>query len=243
MAGSVTTNLSNSWLAEVLSAGHCFLPPQSGVAVTANTTTAVTLGSATPGIAVGMAVTGTNVPANCVVSNISAATATSLTISQATTGACSSMTFTGDVFKIALISSTLAGNVAYGAGGVGSLTTNYGSGSGTPTQANLGTDEQSGTGTYSTGGLALVPAAIAQTNPINSAAVGYSTTIQWTGATINTAGAMIYNTTTRLTAAAAPQNNRVAGVFAFSGSVVSGTLTLTQPTQDGHTGLMRLSPN
>jgi len=244
MAGSVTTNLSNSWLAEVLSAGHCFLPPQSGVAVTATSTTAVTLTSATAGIAVGMAVTGTNVPANDYVSAISAGTATSLTISVATTGACSSMTFTGDVFKIALIASALAGNIAYGAGvAAGSGTTNYGSGSGTPSQSNLGTDEQAGTGTYSTGGLALVPAAITQTNPINSAAVGYSTTIQWTGATINTAGAMIYNTTTRLTASAAPQNNRVAGVFAFSGSVVSGTLTLTQPTQDGHTGLMRLSPN
>ena len=37
-------------------------------------------------------------------------------------------TTTGNVFKCALIAAALAGNVAYGA-----LTTNYGSGSGTPT--------------------------------------------------------------------------------------------------------------
>src|SRR6185312_2370830 len=113
MAGSVTTAIPNTALAEFLEGGHCFLPPQAGVSTTATSTTAVTLGAATPGIAVGMAVTGTNVPANDFVSAISAGTATSLTLSIATTGAAASMTFTGDVFKILLLGSALAGNIAY----------------------------------------------------------------------------------------------------------------------------------
>jgi len=241
MAGSVTTALTNSSLAEYFSAGHCYLPPKSGIAVTANSTTAVTLGSATAGIAVGMAVTGTNVPANDYVSAISAGTATSLTISIATTGNNSSMTFTGDVFKILLLASALAGNVAYGA-----TQTNVGTpGSNTPSTSNVGTDEVAPSGSYSSGGLALTNAAITQTNPVNSAAVGFSTTIQWTSATLNVTGAIIYNTSTRLTASGAPQNNRAVAVYSFGGpqSVTAGTLTLTQPTQDGTTGLIRLSPN
>src|SRR6185312_422577 len=167
MAGSVTTAIPNSALAEFLSGGHCFLPPQAAVAVTQSSSAS------------------------------------------------------------------------------GTLTTDVGTpGSGTPSQANVGTDEATGTG-YTSGGLALTNAAIAQTNPVNSAAIGFSTTIQWTGATLSVSGAIIYNTSTRLSAAAAPENNRPVGVYSFGGtqSVTSGTLTLTQPTQDGHTGLIRLSPN
>ena len=239
MAGSVTTALANSFLAEILSAGHCMEPPQTGVACTCSSTTAMVLTTAQTGITVGMAVTGTNAAANTVVAALSA-TAANVTIAPASTGALTSATFTGDVFKIALIASALAGNVAYG-----TLTTNYGSGSGTPTQSNLGTDEQSASGSYAAGGLAIVPAAIAQTNPVNSAAVGFSTTIQWTSATLSVAGAQIYNTTPRMSAAAAPVAGRMCAVYSFGGtqSVTSGTMTLTQPTQDGHTGLIRISPN
>ena len=246
MAGSVTTSLSNSFLSELVSAGHCFLPPQAGVAVTQSSTISGVLTAAQAGIAIGMAQTGTNAGAGAVVATLTPGTPTNYTTSIASSGALVSATFTGDVFKIALIASALAGNIAYGAGGVGSLTTNAGTpGTGTPSQANLGTDEQAASGTYAAGGLALVPAALTATNPINSVAIAFSTTIQWTGATLSVAGAMIYNTSTRLSAAAAPENNRCCAVYSFGGtqSVTSGTLTLTQPTQDGHTGLIRLSPN
>lgn len=241
MAGSVTTALTNSFLAELLSSGHCILPPQTAVAVTQSSTISGVLTSAQAGIAVGMAQTGTNAGAGAVVATLTSGTPTNYTTSVASSGALTSATFTGDVFKIALIASALAGNVAYG-----TTQTNVGTpGTSTPTTANLGTDEQAASGTYSAGGLAIVPAALVQTNPVNSAAAAFSTTIQWTGATLSTAGAIIYNTSTRLSAAAAPENNRTLGVFSFGGtqSVTSGTLTLTQPTQDGHTGLIRLSPN
>ena len=240
MAGSVTSAVTNQALADFLSSGHCIMPPQAGVAVTQSSTTAGVLTSAQAGIAVGMAETGTNAGVGAVVSALSTTTATHFTTSVASSGALTSATFTGDVLYIALIASALAGNVAYG-----TLTTNYGSGSGTPTQANLGTDEQAASGTYAAGGLSLANAAIAQTNPVDSAAIGFSTTIQWTSATLSVAGAMLYNSSARLSAAATPVGGRAVGVFSFGGtqSVTSGTITLTQPTQDGHTGLIRLSPN
>ena len=241
MAGSVTTAVCNSWLAEVLSAGHCFLPPQAGVAVSESSgSVSGTITTPQAGIAVGMAITGTNAGAGAVVATLGPA-ANAFTASVAASGGTlTSATFTGDVFKIALINSALAGNVAYG-----TLTTNYGTGSGTPTQANLGTDEQTASGSYSAGGLALVPTAIVQSTPVNSAAIGFSTTIQWTSATLSVAGAEIYNSSSRLSAAATPVAGRACAVYSFGGtqSVTSGTLTLTQPTQNGTTGLIRLSPN
>jgi hypothetical protein len=242
MAGSVTTALSNSFLAELMEAGHCFLPPQTGITVTQSSSITGTITTPIAGIAVGMAETGTNAGAGAVVATLGPA-AGAYTTSVASTGALTSATFTGDVYKIALIAAALAGNIAYGAGGVGSLTTNYGVGSGTPSQANLGTDEQAASGSYALGGLALANASLVQTNPINSAAIAFTTTIQWTGATLNIAGAMVYNSSARLSAAATPVAGRVAAVYAVTGSVTAGTLTLTQPTQDGHTGLIRLSPN
>jgi hypothetical protein len=244
MAGSITTALTNSSLAEYLSAGHCFLPPSAGVACTCSSTTAMVLTSAQTGIAVGMAVTGTNAASNTFVAGLSPSSDTAVTLSIASTGALTSATFTADVFKMALIASALAGNIAYG-----TLTTNAGvPGTGTPAQTNLGTDEQAASGTYAAGGIALTNASLVQTNPVNSAAIGFTTTIQWTGATLSVAGSMLYNTTPRLsstTSSGPPVNNRVNAIYSFGGTqtVTSGTMTLTQPTQDGHTGLVRLSPN
>ena len=241
MAGSVTTALTNSSLAEYLSGGHVYLPPQAGLAVTQSSTISGVLTTALAGLAVGMAQTGTNAGAGAVIATFTPGTVTNYTTSVASSGALTSATFTADLFKIALIASALSGNIAYGA-----TVTNVGTpGTSTPSLSNLGTDEQAATGSYAAGGLALTPSALAQTNPVNSAAVGFSTTIQWTSATISTAGAIIYNTSTRLSAATAPANNRATAVFSFGGaqSVTAGTLTLTQPTQDGHTGLIRLSPN
>ena len=242
MAGSVTTALTNSSLAEMLSCGHNYLPPQSGIAVTQSSTVSGVLGSAIAGLAVGMAQTGTNAGAGAVIATISPSTVTNYTTSVASTGALTSATFTGDLHKILLLGSALAGNIAYG-----STVTNVGTpGSSTPTLSNVGTDEVAASGSYSSGGLALTPTALAQTNPVNSAAVGFTTTIQWTSATLSVAGAITYNTSTRLSAATAPANNRATAVYSFGGtqSVTKrhAYVDLSQP-QDGHTGLIRLSPN
>lgn len=138
-------------------------------------------------------------------------------------------TTTGNVFKLALMASALAGNIAYGA-----ATTNYGTGSGTPTQANLGTDEVTGTG-YSAGGFAWTAAQ--NITPATSGTGAYwqwSVNPSWTGATFSTAGCMIYNTT---------NGDRCVYVGSFGGTqtVTGGTLTLIQPTNGVGTSLLQLN--
>lgn len=229
-----TTAVCTSFKAEILETGHCFFVTQAAVSCSANTTASVTTLSSTAGLAVGMSATGTNVPSNNTILAITSATA--LTLTAATTGACSALTFTADVFKLLLIKSSPAHTFD-------GTTTNIGTpGSGTPTAANIGTDEASGTG-YTTGGVTLTNASPVATNPTTSAAVSFTNTIQWTGATLSVTAAVIYNTTTRLGAAATPLNGRTVSVHDFGGtqSVTAGTLTLTVPTQDGTTGLVRIN--
>lgn len=137
---------------------------------------------------------------------------------------------TGNVFKCALIASALAGNIAYGA-----ATTNYGAGSGTPTQANLGTDEVASGSGYTTGGFAWTAAQ--NLTPLTAGTGAYwqwSVNPSWTSATISTAGCEIYNST---------NGNRCAYVGSFGGtqSVVSGTLTLVQPSNGVGTSLLQLN--
>jgi hypothetical protein len=229
-----TTAICTTFKAEILEAGHSCLVTQSSLSCTANTTATVTGLSSTAGLAIGMAATGTNVPANTFVAQI--VSATSVILSQATTGACSAITFTADAFKLLLIKSSPARTFD-------GTQTNVGTpGSGSPTAANVGTDEASGTG-YTSGGIALTNASPVSTNPTTSAAISFTNTIQWTGATLSVTAAVIYNNSTRLGAAATPLNGRAVSVHDFGGtqSVTAGTLTLTVPTQDGTTGLIRIN--
>jgi len=137
---------------------------------------------------------------------------------------------TGNDFKCALIAAALAGNVAYGA-----ATTNYGAGSGTPTQANLGTDEVANGSGYTTGGFDFTAAN--NITPLTSGTGAYwqwGVNPSWTSATFSTAGCEIYNAT---------NSNRVVYVGSFGGTqtVTSGTLTLVQPTNGVGTSLLQLN--
>lgn len=137
---------------------------------------------------------------------------------------------TGNVFKCALMASALAGNIAYGAS-----TTNAGTpGTGTPSQANLGTDEATGTG-YTAGGFAWTAAQ--NLTPLNTTTQAYwqwSVNPSWTSATLSVAGCLIYNST---------NGNRAVYVGSFGGtqSVTAGTLTLVQPTNGAGTSLLQLN--
>lgn len=232
-----TTAVCTTYKAEILGAGHACRTPLSGLAG-AGTSGQFTITSlaTTAGIGVGDAASGTNVASGAVVASVDSAS--QVTVSKAHTGTVTSGTiaFTSDAFKLLLIKSgpthTFDGTQ-----------TNVGTpGTSSPTTANVGTDEASGTG-YTTGGLALANLTAVSTNPTTSAAISYSTTIQWTGATLSVSAAITYNTTARLGAAATPLNGRTQGVFDFGGtqSVTAGTLTLTVPTQDGTTGLIRIN--
>jgi hypothetical protein len=230
MAGSVTTAMPTSEKAEFADAYHCFLATATPTGNLTNTSTAIASLSSSAGLCHGMPVSGTGVPSATFLLN----NAGTWLLSKAATATNSGVTLTctGDVFYMALINSTLAGNVAYGA-----ATTNYGAGSGTPTQANLGTDEVANGSGYTTGGVALT----ANVSPATSGTGAYwswSSNPSWTSATFSVAGSMIYNSSWR-----APTNNRVNAVNSFGGTqtVTSGTFTVILPTNAVSTSILQIN--
>lgn len=137
---------------------------------------------------------------------------------------------TGNVFKMALTSVALAGNIAFGA-----ATTNAGTpGSGTPSQANLGTDEVTGTG-YVAGGFAWTAAQ--NLTPLTSGTSAYwswSVNPSWSTATFSTSGCIIYNSSA---------SNKAVYVGSFGGTqtVTAGTFTVLLPTNGVGTSILQLT--
>ena len=130
----------------------------------------------------------------------------------------------GDVYKMALIKVGASGT--YGA-----ATTNVGTpGSGTPSAANLGTDEVTGTG-YTSGGATLSGFSVTETGSV--ARLDFSSP-SWSTATISATGAIIYNSS---------KSNKAVAVFDFGGTITStaGTFTATMPTVGDSTSLIRIS--
>jgi hypothetical protein len=232
-----TSGVCNSWKSEVMSGGHCF---NTTVVTSATTHTNFILDGigSTAGLAVGMSISdgAVSIPAGTVIASITSATA--LVMSKAATGSTTnSTTFTADAFSILLIKATPTHTFD-------ATQTNVGTpGTGGPTTANVGTDETSGTG-YTTGGFALtnVGPSLPGT-PTGVATVSFSPNPSWTSATFSTTAAIIYNTSTRLGAAATPLNGRTVAVYDFGGTqtVSSGTLTLIMPTNDGTNAILRIA--
>ncbi len=228
-----TTGICNSFKAEVMQGGHCLnaVLAQTG---TTHSNQVLDVMATTAGIAVGMAVTGTNIAASTVVESITSAVA--VTVSKTTTGsAANTMTFTGDAIKLALVKVSPGRTFD-------NTQTNIGTpGSGSPTATNLGTDEIAASGTYASGGMALV-----NVSPVvvSGVGVGSFSNVSITSATISTTAAIIYNNgAARLGAGASPFTGRTISVHDFGGTqtVTSGTLTLTMPTADQTNGLLRIS--
>ena len=122
----------------------------------------------------------------------------------------------GNTFKIALIKSGMAGT--YGA-----ASTNYSNITGN-------SDEASGTG-YTAGGATLT-----RVDPTTSGTTAYTdfADVSWAAATISSAAAMIYNTSS---------SNRSVSVHDFGGTVTStnGTFQVTFPTPDASNAILRLA--
>ena len=120
---------------------------------------------------------------------------------------------TADTFKAALYTT---------AGSLGAATTAYSA-----------TNEVSGTG-YTAGGVTVTFG----TAPASSGTTAYltpSASISFSGVTLTTAfdAVLIYNST---------QSNKAVSVHTFgSQTVTAGTFTLTMPTNDSSTGLIRLA--
>ena len=101
------------------------------------------------------------------------------------------------------------------------------------TTAYSSTNEVSGTG-YTAGGVTVTNA----NAPANASDVSYwtpSASFAWTTVTLSTAfdAVLLYNST---------QSNKAVAVYTFgSQTVTAGNFTLTMPTNDQTTGLLRLS--
>lgn len=135
---------------------------------------------------------------------------------------------TGNDFRIAL-------GIASPAGTYGATTTNYGSGTGTPTTANMGTDELATGSGYTQGGFDITAAN--NTTPLTSGTTAYTTPSvnpSWTSATFSTSGCVMYNNT---------NGTRAVYVGSFGGTqaVSAGTFTILMPVNAVGTALIRLA--
>jgi len=230
-----TTALANSFKLEMLSGGHCFNATMStlaGAGVSGQFT--ITGLATTAGIAVGMAAGGTNVAAGAIVASVDSAS--QVTVSKAHTGTVTTGTisFTGDVFKALLIKVTPSGTY-------NNTLTNVGTpGTGAPSTSNVGTDEVSGTA-YTTGGVTLVN--IAPLLSTNTACTQFNVNPSWSVATFSATSMVVYNSSTRLGAAATPLSGRTVGTYDFGGTqtVTAGTFTVLQPVNAAGTALIQVA--
>ena len=226
-----TTGICDSFKQEAMQGGHCLNATSSQSGTTHATTTLDGLTS-TANICRGMSVSGTNIAGSTFVADISSATAVVLSIA-ATGSATNTMTFTGDALKILLIKASPARTFDHTQTNVGTP------GAGASSTSNVGTDETSGTG-YASGGSALV-----NTTPalVSGTAVGTFANVSWTSASFSATAAVIYNTASRLGAAATPITGRTVSVHDFGGTqtVTAGTFTLVMPTADNVSGLLRIA--
>jgi hypothetical protein len=138
-------------------------------------------------------------------------------------------TTTGNDFRVAL-------GIASPTGTYGAATTNYGSGTGSPTVSNMGTDELPTATGYTQGGYDIT-AANNVTPTVSAGTIAYTTpgvNPSWTSATFSTSGCLMYNFT---------NGTRAAYVGSFGGvqTVSSGTFTILMPSNTNTTALLRIA--
>ncbi len=225
---AITTSMADTFKVELLQGAHCFNAAiVATVTCTSGTTAFTSVTGSMAGIAVGMVISGTSIPVGTQVAAVTSAT--TLTTSSASTGTISAapITFTGDVFKMALIKATSANTYS-------NQTTNYSVMTGF-------TDELANTNGYTTGGSPLVNATPIPggTSPGVQALVSFSVNPSWTTATFSTIGCMIYNTANRY----ANVTGRCAGVFDFGGTqtVTNGTFTVVMPNFSSASAILRIA--
>lgn len=216
---ATTTAMCNSFKSDLFSGLHCFNAPVAKAGTTGTSGQFTLTVPDVTGIAVGMVASGTNVASGAVVASIDSGT--QVTVSKAHTGTVNtSVTFTGDVFKVALIKTSMAGTY-------NKSSTNY-------TDITGNSDEVTGTG-YSAGGNTLTN--ISPTLSSDTALVDFADT-SWTTATFSTTSCMIYNSTRR-----GPVATRACSVHDFGGtlSVAAGTFTLVFPAADASNAILRIA--
>ncbi len=236
-----TTAACTSAKQEMLQGTHVFNAPISYTASGVNGAFTLTGLSSTAGIIVGMAASGSNVAAGAVVASIDSATQVTLSKAHTNTITTQSITFTGDVFKLALVKVT-PGRTFDG------TQTNIGTpGTGSPTATDLGTDEASGTG-YTSGGMTLTN--VTPTISGSTALTDFTPDPSLTTATISCTAGIIYSNSVRqghangITAnASGSAIGRTISVHDFNGTqtVTVGTITFVMPTPDASNAILRVA--
>ena len=141
----------------------------------------------------------------------------------------------GNTFKMLLLLNSAAGAGTYSAASV-----NVGTpGAGSPTIANVGTDETSdtsGNAQYTAGGFTMAPNADPTVDGVNHVAyVTWGTNPNWgPAATITSRGAVLYNSSA---------GGNIVAVFDFGAdkSSTTGTFTVTLPAAAFNTAVLRIS--
>lgn len=215
-----TTAMASSFKRDLLSALHCF---NATVIKNGDTHTSVTVDGLAnvTGLAVGMAVSGSGVAANTVIARILSDTSVELSKATSSTLSATPLTFTGDVFKIALVKVGPAGTYDAATDVYADLTGN--------------SDEVSGTG-YSAGGATLTN--VSPTLSSTTALVDFTPDPSWTTASFSTTAAIIYNTTRR-----GPLTAPITSTHDFGGTqtVTAGTFTAVMPAADASNAILRIS--
>lgn len=221
MAG-VTTSFPNSAKTEYPSAAHCLLATATFTANTTNASPTLATVSSLAGLAIGMPISGTGIAAGAVIVAFASGTSITMSANATATGTGVTITAVGDVFKMGLIKSGMAGTYDATTALYSTITGN--------------TDEATGTG-YTAGGTALTNVSPALSSGV--AVMTFSPNPSWTSATLSVAAAFIQNTIARF----ANVTGRLIGLFDLGGtqSVTNGTLTLVIPVANNTTGLLRIS--
>lgn len=219
---AITTAMLAKFKRDLLCGAHHFSQSRSFTNTSTSTATITgispAIAEATP-IYVGEAVSGTNWPANTVVSRI--LSSTSIQTNQAPSAAVTAFTTVGDTFNMVLIKVGMAGTYGAASTGYSDITGN--------------SDEVVGTG-YTAGGLAMTNVDPVASSP--SAYTNFSPNPSWTSASFSVAGCMIVNKTQN-----GPIANPGASVHDFGGTqtVSSGTFTAVMPVAAVGTAILQIT--
>jgi hypothetical protein len=207
-----------------MSGGHCF---NASVTPTANTHSNTTVDSVSSmvGVAVGMSVSGSGIPAGTVVAKLTSSSAFVLSAAATTSLTGTTLTIGGDQYYMALIKTGMAGTYGVGSSNYSDITGN--------------SDEVTGTG-YTAGGMLLTN--VTATTGSGAAWITFSPDPSWTTATFTTAGCMIYNASARL-GGPGGGGGRCVAVFDFGGTqtVTGGSFTVVMPVASSSLAIVRLT--
>jgi hypothetical protein len=220
---ATTTAMCTVFKQSVMQANHCFNATIATITGTvSNTSNTISAMSSQSGVAIGMAVSATGVPAGAIVSRILSSTSIQFDGTAATsTNSGTTLTFTADAYQIALIKTSPTGTYGAASTAYANITGN--------------SDEVSGSG-YTAGGTTIYPV-----TPVISGTgsyINFSPNPSWSSATFSCTAGMVYNSYNR-----GGIVGPAVATYDFGGTqtVAAGTFTIVTPVAAIGTAILQLS--